>query len=179
MANRDVEALVVPLQLGNKVGGDYTEIRTDGQVRRVGAAANSRAAMYTSLPGAYDTTLAVAEQYYKILGTFFGSGLSRFTVSAAGVLTYTGEGETFLLGGSSDMRCNKACELTFAVYKNGALAPGTQSHRTVTSASKNGGLSITGLIDLATNDTLEIYAKSDTANNILTVSTLRVTAWGA
>ena len=178
MADRDVEALAVPLQIGDKVAGDYTEFKTDGHMRRVGAAVNSRASMFTSLPGTYTTVLATAGTYYKISGTFLGYLLSRFTVNAAGTLAYTGDGEVVSIMGTSDMHCDKACELEYVIYLNGVRLPGTTSHHTVTAASKNSNLAITGLIDLNTSDTLEIYAMSDTTNTTLTIRTLRITALG-
>ena len=179
MANRDVEALAAALQIGDKTGGNYTEFETDGHQKRIGTATNSRASMFTTLPGSYPTTLTTADTYYKIAATFFGRLLSRFTVSAAGVLTYTGDGEVFSLTGVSDLHCSRACELTYGLYLNGVLISGTETPVTVTAANKDDNIAITGLIELATGDTLEVYAKSDTASTVLTVQSLRITMWGA
>ena len=179
MANRNVGALGSSLKIGNETAGNYSEFTTNGQIKRVGIAINSRASMATSLPGEYPTTLTTADTYYKISGTFIGLLLSRFTVSTAGVLKYIGTGEVVNLTGVSDFHCSKACELKYVIYLNGVLIDGTCTCHTITAASKNSNISITGLIDLNTNDELEIYAISDTSNTILTIKTLRVTAWGA
>lgn len=178
MANRNVEALEAALNIGDVVGVNYLSIQTDGHIHRVGDACNSKAFMGFSGVGA-DTTLATPEAYYKVTGTYVSSGLVRFSATSAGVLTYEGLGDCCLFNGTADMQVDKVCDITVALYLNGALVTAAQSPHSFTAASKTSNLAITSLTSLATNDYLEVYAKSSVAATELTVKTLAVTFWGA
>jgi hypothetical protein len=72
----------------------------------------------------------------------------------------------FTLSGSD----TKNASVSIAVFKNGAVVQGS-----VVFIDFSGGTSATAIhtmMTLATNDYLELYARSDTANNILTISYL-------
>jgi hypothetical protein len=175
---RNVEALTASLSFGDVAGGDYTEVTVDGALVRHGAACNSKAEMSRTANGPVSLTLA--DTYYKVAGTYVGSGLIRFTVSAAGVATYAGPGECFILVGTSDLSVNKACETHYALYVNGALAPGvSETPHTFLAQNKITSVAIVGLVPLSTGDTLEVYAKSDTAGTDLDPATLKIVLFGS
>lgn len=124
-------------------------------------------------------TLTTAGQYYKIAGTYAGGLLSCFTLNANGTLTYTAsENVTVLFNGAANLTANKACIITFALYKNGAIVPGATSPVYITYPGKPAANAITDHIALALNDYFEIYASSDTASTTLTVPSLQITMDG-
>ena len=66
------------------------------------------------------TILTTADQYYKISGTFTDGLDKGFTISESGTITYNCAGGMFLLNGTSDLKANKTCEITYALFLNGA-----------------------------------------------------------
>lgn len=123
--------------------------------------------------------LVVASQYYKIPGVFTASDCGRFECTTAGVLTYKGRSGIFQLSGVSDVQVDKACTITYGLYLNAALVPEATTPHTFLATSKISNISIVSLIELVYGDDLEVYAKSDTSNTLLSLSTLRVTLFGA
>ncbi len=116
-------------------------------------------------------------QYYKIPGTYMEYDAGGFTVTAAGFMTYHGLYGIFLMNGISDTQVNKSCYVTYASYINGE-AYSTTVHQ-FTASSKAEAIATTAIAALSQNDTYEVYAKSDTANTLLTPTTLKVTMFGA
>lgn len=134
--------------------------------------------IYLSTPLAKE--LVVADQYYKIPGAFTVADFGRFECSTAGVLTFKGDGGIFLLNGVSDVQVDKACKTTYGLYINGSLVSGAETPHDFAATSKIANISITALLEnLANGDEMEVYAKSDTANTLLTPATLIVTFFGA
>jgi len=126
-----------------------------------------------------DTTLAfaAANTFEKIVGTWLDGGLFKFTSDGLGALTYTGPDAWFLFNGVSDLQVNKVCELSYALYKNGAFVDGTETPHTFTSAAKTSNISITRICELQTGDIIEVYAKCDGVTFIATFKSLIVTLW--
>lgn len=125
-------------------------------------------------------SLVNAGQYYQMPGTFTAADYGRFETTAAGVLTFTGVGGVFLLNGVSDVQVDKACKTTYGLHRNGTLVPGAETPHTFAASAKVENISITAILDiLEQGDELRVYAKSDTANTLLTPSTLNVTLFGA
>lgn len=127
----------------------------------------------------HDTTLAFAavDTYEKIVGVWEDSNLFKFTFDPDGTLTYTGPDACLLLNGVSDLQVNKACEVTYALYINGAVVPGAETPHTFTSAAKTSNIGITRICQLQTGDTIEVYAKCDDDTAIATFKTLSITLW--
>ena len=134
---------------------------------------------YISLATPEAITLVTPGQYYKIPGVFSIQSHSNFEAEAEGKLTHLDSKGVYVLNGTSDVSVNKACQITYALFLNGALAPGAESPHTFAASSKIDTLSITGILHLVKDDYLEVFAKTDTANTLLTPSTLRVTIFGA
>jgi hypothetical protein len=126
-----------------------------------------------------DTALAFAavDTYEKVVGTWTDSCLFKFTFDPSGILTYTGPDTCFLLNGVSDLQVNKACEVTYALFKNGVLVPGAETPHTFTAAAKTSNISITRICTLETGDTVEVYAKCDDDTAIATIKSLSITLW--
>lgn len=118
-------------------------------------------------------------QYYQAPGTYTIFAHSGFTTSAGGVLTFLKAKGSFSLNGTADIEVNKACILTFGLYKNGVLVPDAETPHTFAASSKISTIAITSIVHLDKNDYLEVFAKSDTANTLLTPSTLNVALYGA
>lgn len=121
--------------------------------------------------------LEVIGQYYKIPGVYDVFNEGGFIVDANGLLTYTGIYGIFLMNGISDAEVNKSSYVTYASYLNDELYSSTVHQ--FAASSKAEAISTTAIVKLSRNDTIEIYAKSDTANTLLTPTTLKVTFFGA
>lgn len=143
---------------------DFAEGVSKGQLRLTAEQTTD----LTATPGTY---IAVA-------GTFSDGLANNFTISAAGVLTYTGtETMSFLLNGVSDLSSDKGARVTYGLYLNGVLVTAAQTpHDFAVGKAEN--ISITSLIELDPDDYVQVFAKSDTANTTITVATLQVTLWG-
>lgn len=126
------------------------------------------------------TLLGTVDTYYKIVGAFADNGNNfRFTTASDNRATYTGNENSFLFTGASDVKVDKVCELTYALFLNGVLVSGAETPHDFTAASKTENISITSIIDLKRDDYLEVWAKSDTINTTLTVEDLLTTTWGS
>lgn len=124
-----------------------------------------------------DTTLANADEYYKIAGTFINGERCGFEI-VDNKLKYTGpSGMCFHLSGNSDVSTNHACQITYSLYVNGILYPGAQTPHTFPASARISSISITAIIKLNQGDELEVYAKSDTLATVISVSSLGVVCW--
>lgn len=113
--------------------------------------------------------------YVKVPNMVSGLMSGGFTVSG-GTLTKVDTLGTFLINGVSDLEANKAIEITFALFLNGALVPSELTSHTFSNQAKIENISITTIANLNIGDTVEIFAKSDgTTNSIITVNKLDVT----
>ena len=114
--------------------------------------------------------------YTNVAGTFTAVNLSEFTLSAAGVFTYTGvDTKRFLVVASCSgaKTLGGSAELTTAVEKNGAEVVSSAVERTVDS-SNTGAWSIVADVELATNDTVNIAIKVDTGTPTIDMSTMSI-----
>lgn len=116
-------------------------------------------------------------QYYQIEGEWLNGIRNQFTVDTNGNVTYNGAGGTFLFNGSSDLKADKVCEVTYALFLNG-VNTNKITPSTFNSANSYNDIGITGLVVLERGDTLTVRTKSDTANTTITIANLRVTYWG-
>lgn len=134
---------------------------------------------YINLITPQPITLVTAGQYYKIPGTYSIFDHANFTADATGVLTHNDVKGAYSLNGASDLQVNKSCIITYSLYKNGSIVPGAETPHTFAASSKISNISITAIVHLIKDDEIEVYAKTDIANTLLTLSTLRVTLFGA
>lgn len=136
-----------------------------------------RGQMYLATPAALD--YAAADTYEPIPGTWAGAGLVLFTVSAAGVMTYSGPDNTaFLFVGSSDLEASKSSKLYYALFKNDVLLVGQQTPVAIETINRVYGISINAIVTLNNGDTLRVFSKCDDDATIMTPHTLSVVLWG-
>ena len=130
------------------------------------------------LSEATNTTLATAEEYTKISGTFIDGNHRGFEVENNSLVYKGPSAVCFHFSGASDVKSNKACEMTYALYKNSELVESAQTPHTFPAAARISTISITDIVELNQDDVLEIYAKSDTENTVISVLNLVIVAWG-
>ena len=121
-----------------------------------------------------DTTLENSGVYQKISGTFIDGSAFSFAI-INNKLKYLGPSRCFLFNGCSDLEVDKSCEIIYGLYVNGVLVPEAQTPHDFPSPAKTTTISITALVDLNQNDELEVYAKSDNNNTVLSVKSLNIT----
>ena len=120
------------------------------------------------------TTFAAANIPTKLLGTFTPVKQSRFTADAAGTMTYIGVQPisvtiafttTFIKGGSGTQN------FILYVYKNGSPDPNVRA-QFASDNSRDPNISLTGVIDLVTNDVLELFIENEDNTNSITAFSL-------
>jgi len=96
------------------------------------------------------------------------------------VLIHTGENDTtYNFIGTSDVKSAKLSTIEYALVKNGDTAnPIAISTHTFGNANSIESLSVTKAFNLMTGDTLNMYAKSSSSTNTLTIYSLDTTFWG-
>lgn len=131
----------------------------------------AKSSAYISTPAA----VAQSTSYTNIGGTFTEVNSSDFTVSAAGVFTYTGtDTKRFACLASCSASVSTGTPLLTCVWeKNGTAVTSSETNHDVAGA---GGevFSLIGDIELANGDTLNIASKVDTGTPNLTVDTCSV-----
>lgn len=133
--------------------------------------------MYLDEPAVLD--YAETDVYEPIPGVWAGNALKFFTVSAAGLLTYSGpDGAPILFNGSSDLQADKITTLYYALFKNGELLPKQQTPVNVELPNRAYNIAITAIATVDNGDTLQIYSKCADGTAVLTPLTLSVTFWG-
>jgi len=137
----------------------------------------SRGQMAISTPT--NTVTGTADTYVQMAGTFTDSMLNNWSLNADGTLTFNGnDGSTFLFNGVSDLEVDKACTITYGLYKNGVLVTGAETPHTFAAASKIDNVSITRIIQLDKGDYLNVFVKSSATDTTATINTLFLTFWG-
>jgi len=110
-------------------------------------------------------TVTTGEAFEKIAGgsiDYTGEHLEHFTHSA-GRLTYTGKpGKDMLVTVSGKVESGEtAQEVQICIAENGACHAGSTTGTTFTAVNSHSPISINYIVDLATNDYIEVYATSD------------------
>jgi len=132
-----------------------------------------------AISAATPTVTGAANTYVQMAGTFTDSHLNNWELNTDGTLTYTGaDGAYCLFNGNSGMEVDKACKLTYGLYKNGALVPGAESPQDFAASSKISNIGITRICKLNKGDYVNVYMKSSVLTTTVTVQTLFLTFWG-
>ena len=66
-------------------------------------------------------------------------------------------------------------ELEYRLYKNGTAITGISRSRSFQNANSKGALSMGGIVNLTTNDYIELYVRSDTAAVTVTSTEVQIT----
>ena len=125
-----------------------------------------------------DTDTTTPDVYVKILGTFTDGLANNFTI-VGNKLKWNGKnGAVFLVNGSSNLSVDKACKITYGMFKNGVLIPTAETPHTFPANARISTISITCIAELDNGDEIDVYVKSDTIDTKVSVSSIRVTLWG-
>lgn len=162
-------------------GGTYLDgiASEDDEARFVenrGIANSLTAAQYYMNNNATATTIAVAGTYYKVLGTTLaGSLVQRFNVATSNRAIYTGAlTSQFKVTVSLSFTGTNGNDIRFRIAKNGTTIASTQISRTVNGTGNYASLSLQDIVQLSTNDYIEVFATNSGATNSITVSDLNV-----
>ena len=132
----------------------------------------SKASGYISSAAA----VAQSTSYANVGGTFTSVDLLDFTLSAGGVLTYTGaDTKRFVITAACSGSISSGTpEVTTTIEKNGTEVAASNSKRDV-STTGIGAWAVTGDIELANGDTINFATKVDTGTPNLTMEALTFT----
>lgn len=125
-----------------------------------------------------NTTITEAETYYKISGTMSDGCAHNFVVSNNKLIWKGNDNNCFMFSGVSDVKADKACMITYSLFKNGEPVVGAQTPHDFPASAKTSTISIVAICVLDRDDELEIYVKSDTANVVISVHSLNIVLWG-
>jgi hypothetical protein len=182
-ANDDAtSALSVGSELFNKNSGRWYKCNdnTEGGAQWVGLATlddipdtnRSYGEMYISSPA--NTTSVSSSSYKKASGTTAGGALNDFTHST-NRLTYTGATtKHFRVSVDGKIVGGVAATITVGVYKNGDTLVRAEDTTTIVLVSE-GSYGINCLVELATNEYVELFVKATTGTVQLKTSTLTIT----
>ena len=123
------------------------------------------------------TTMATLGTWTPLIGRFGDGNNIRFELTTSG-LVYKGETSKFLFNGSSNAKSDKVALITYGLFKNSETEPidyGFESVMNFEHANSCNGLSITRILTLYKNDTLNVKGKSSVNATDLTVGKLNVT----
>lgn len=121
------------------------------------------------------TTVSVISTYYKVSGTTTLESISQKFSHSSNKLTYDGAiTRDFRINVTATMTSGNNQELGVRIAKNGTTVSNTTSLNTTSGTGKAEGASCQGVIELATNDYLEIFVSNNTAATNVTVTYLSV-----
>lgn len=131
----------------------------------------SKASGYISTPAA----VGQSTSYANVGGTFTSVDLSEFTLSAAGVLTYTGtDTKRFVVSAAMSGSISSGTpEVSSVIEKNGVEVASTVSKRDV-GGSGIGAWAVQGDIELANGDTINFATKVDSGTPNLTMEAMSI-----
>lgn len=124
-------------------------------------------------------TLTDTAIWYKLDTNIVDGLCSGFTLDASGRLTHTGiNGSNYLFVGASNVLTDKACELKFALYKNGSRLPDVTTPIHISASAKYAEIAVNRGMNINKGDYFEVFVNSDVANTALTVAFFSVIFWG-
>lgn len=117
--------------------------------------------LYVSVPAA--TTCTLAGTYYLVAGATTADELRNFTHNGSGRLTHTGtETGTFIVSSAISVSSDvNNVILSTKIYKNGAAHEPSLIKRKIAVAGDIGALALISIMELETNDYVEIYIATD------------------
>ncbi len=123
------------------------------------------------------TTVSATSTYYKAAGTTTLESISQKFTHSSNRLTYGGAlTRDFRINVTATMTSGNNQELGVRIAKNGTTVSNTTSISTTSGTGKAEGAACQGVIQLATNDYLEIFVSNETATANVTVTYLSVIA---
>jgi hypothetical protein len=122
------------------------------------------------------TTIASSGTYTKILGsTSAGSIVQRFDVSTSNKAIYTGSlTDNFIVHVVLTFTGTNNDDLSFKIAKNGVEIDSSQLSRTVVGTGNYASVALQDIVELSTNDYIEVFATNDTNTNNIIIKDLNV-----
>jgi hypothetical protein len=159
----------------NKVVGD---LMTANMANEIKASVNN---LYTAYINYFDfssasvTTIAQTNTWYK-LNTSTTEGFSNNgLVHSNNRVTWTGEDErVFKLEGIVSVESGNNNQVHVAFFKNGALHPCSEQEVTTSGSGRASNIAFHCLIELDTNDFIEVYTKNATSTTSITLDNVNV-----
>jgi len=119
------------------------------------------------------TTCTNANTYYKVVGTRWDGCSKNFTISDADdKITNTWWSWCFHFSGNSEVAVDKACDITYWLYRNWELVTWAETVHTFTWWARTHSISISKLIDIVNGDYFQVYVKTNDVWVIVTHTTL-------
>ena len=135
-------------------------------------ALRERGQLHLTAPAVMTCTLA--DTYYQAVG-IYEDGLSLgITTAPDGTMTYTGYGNVMHLVGVSDLSVDRACTITYSLFRNDEIVPGAQTPHGFVSPSKTANISITALMEACATCHLDVRIKSSVAGTVVDIENLSV-----
>jgi hypothetical protein len=124
------------------------------------------------------TTIVTTGVFVKVAGTTTAGALSNFTHPSSNRLTYTGTAtRKFMITAALSFHGTTGNDYKFAFYENTSTALTTSFISTTgTGAGNLSHVSCQCIVEMATNDFIEVFATNADATNNLTVDFMNITA---
>jgi hypothetical protein len=120
------------------------------------------------------TTITTANTFVKAAGTTTANAINQKFTHTTNRLTFTGGlTRTFKVDSIASALSSNGNILTVAIYKNGIIISESQSKAAIPGNNKIENLKSQAIVELTTNDYIEIYVSNDSPNDI-TVEQLNV-----
>ena len=146
---------------GTHTAGTFSkewEIESSGIVKQTDDVATGNLYITSST----NTIITAANTPVKIAGTTSGLNLFRVTSTTDNRLTYTGTKTRFFTytGSISVTASDNGKRFVFYIAKNGTILSESQQSRKIANGSDRGSISISGVIELETDDYLEVWVEN-------------------
>jgi hypothetical protein len=124
------------------------------------------------------TTITTAGNFYKIAGSTTADSLSNFTHPTNNRLTYTGTAtRKFLVNAALSFHGTNGNDYKFAFHKNGSsILSASIISTTATGAGSLAHVSCQCIVELATNEYIEVFVTNADATNPATVDFMNMAA---
>jgi hypothetical protein len=131
---------------------------------------------YYMTANATATTIAVTSTPVKVAGTTVNDAITeKFTNSTTNRATYTGAiTRDFTVQCVVSLESGNNKDIEVYVYKNGSASPGSSSHITTSGTGKGENVVVQSIVELATNDYVEIWVANDDDTTDVTVTALNM-----
>jgi hypothetical protein len=122
------------------------------------------------------TVIASSGTYTKILGsTSAGSIVQRFDVSTSNKAIYIGSlTDNFIVHVVLTFTGNNNDDISFKIAKNGIEIDSSELSKTVVGTGNYSSIALQDIIELSTNDYIEVFATNDTNTNDIIIKDLNV-----
>lgn len=122
------------------------------------------------------TDIVTTDVAVKIAGTTTGGSITQKFTNTNNRATYTGAlNKTFLVGAvASVTSASTNDQIGFYVAKNGVVITDSEIYVTTNASSRAESVSIQGVVELSTNDYIEIWVENKTDTSDVTVTNLNV-----